>query len=69
MQQAAIVLLPEPNTYDLCSLRIWLEHPKMGNLALIGEDRHVWAGPDEPLTNSLDLITLKSRLPRNEFSK
>lgn len=41
----------------------------MGNLALIGEDRNVWGALDEPLDPDLDLLTLKSGMTEDSFSR
>jgi hypothetical protein len=61
--------MPEPTRYHLRFLQDWLERPKMGNFALLGEDRHVWGSSDEPDVHAPDLIVLKARAAEDQFSK
>jgi hypothetical protein len=69
IQQAALAAMPEPTNYDLRFLQDWLERPKMGNFALLGEDRHVWGSSDKPDVHAPDLIVLKPRVEEDQFSK
>lgn len=69
IQQAQLKKLEEPRHNDLRLLQDWLERPTMGNLALIGEDRNIWGALDEPINPNLDLLTLKTGMTEDSFSR